>query len=382
MSEIKSASSSSTSIATDALQPRYISELDGLRGILSWWVVVSHFLQFTGYDQSTLGRGLRILALGGYAVDVFIILSGFVIHKLWHDKRERFRTFITRRFLRIWPAYIVCLIVALALRPCIHITLANSFGNPKFASIKQDLWDNEQSHLISHVLVHIPMLHAAIPETILPSSSIALLGPAWSISLEWQFYLIAIPLFLSLNKWKERGWIMFACAAGLGWMFLYSPPFDDWFPMRGFLSQKLLLFGIGIASHELWRAVYEKRESVAPAMLWFATAILFITLSLPLAIWGVVFATMLNSSSFIAKLLNSSYIQFLGRVSYSTYLGHMHVIFLIQTVVLSVYPTVGKQAMLAVLLVIGTPLILLWSVALYRWVEKPAIALGRRLRAQ
>lgn len=367
----------------DVLKQRNIPELDGLRGLLSWWVVVCHVLQCACYNQSNLGRGFRILVHGDYAVEVFIILSGFVIHKLWHDKREPFRIFITRRFLRLWPAYMVCLVGALALRPCMAIALAHPLGgDPNLATLDNELWENEQKYLVAHFFAHLPMLHAAIPETILPSSSIAILSPAWSISLEWQFYLVAMPLFWSLHRWKERAWVCFACIAGIGWMFRYSPPFDDWFPMRAFLSQKLLLFGIGMASHELWRALYGRSENVGPAIIWIAGAVLALTLSLPLAIWVFVFATILMPSSYTAKFLNSTLIQFLGRVSYSTYLGHMLVVYLIQGVLFNIYPTIGKQAMLGSLAVLGTPLIVLLSVSLYFWVEKPAIALGRRLRTQ
>ena len=95
-----------------------LPELEGIRGVLSWWVVICHILQQAGYSEAALGRGWRILVHGDYAVDVFIILSGFVIHKLWHDAREPYRVFITRRFLRLWPAYAVCLLGALAVRPC------------------------------------------------------------------------------------------------------------------------------------------------------------------------------------------------------------------------------------------------------------------------
>jgi len=55
-----------------------LAELDALRCFLSWWVVLDHLLLFSGYRYETLPSFVRILERGDYAVDVFIILSGFV----------------------------------------------------------------------------------------------------------------------------------------------------------------------------------------------------------------------------------------------------------------------------------------------------------------
>jgi len=44
---------------------------------------------------------------------------------------------------------------------------------------------------MSHLLAHLTLLHGALPHNILPASEYMFLAPAWSLSLEWQFYLIA-----------------------------------------------------------------------------------------------------------------------------------------------------------------------------------------------
>jgi peptidoglycan/LPS O-acetylase OafA/YrhL len=357
---------------------RRLPELEGLRGLLSWWVVISHALLLSGYSVETLGRGWRLFAHGDQAVDVFIILSGFVIHKLWHDSREPYPIFIARRFLRLWPCFMVCLLAALALRPCFASALAGPpLGDPAVHAQALANWAHEEAHFGAHLAAHVTMLHGAIPETILPGASIALLAQAWSISLEWQFYLVAPLLFAGLNRGRSTAWVLFAAVAGAGWLWRYVPPFDLWFPMQAFLPQKLLLFAVGIVSHELWRAFRDFGGGLAPALLGLAVLSLAFTLSLPLAIWLAVLAVALSRHGLARRIFDSAPVQALGRVSYSTYLGHMLVMWVVQAAVFHFRPAVTAPQMVAALLGIGGPLIFLLSLALYHWVEAPAIRFGR-----
>ena len=368
----------------DARPVHRLPELEGLRGLLSWWVVLCHALTHSGYSIATVGRGWRILLHGDYAVDVFIILSGFVIHKLWHDKREPYRVFVARRFLRLWPAYAVCLLGALVLRPCISAILdhAPPAALPEwtnFVTAGRQTWQCEQVHFAAHLAAHAPMLHSAIPETLLPRSSIAFLGPAWSISLEWQFYLVAPLLFWELQKRRSLAWLLFAVAAGLGWMFRYTHPLDTWFPMEAFLPQKLLLFGIGVISHEIWAAFDTSAARAAPALLGLAMLVLFFTLSIPLALWLAVLSSVFASRSLLKAALSSAPLQFLGRVSYSTYLGHVLVLWAVLPLLYRFLPSAGPRSMFTALALTSVPLILLLSAGLHRWVEAPAIRFGHRI---
>ena len=361
-----------------------LPELEGLRGVMSWWVVVCHLLQQAGFTESGLGRGWRILAHGEYPVDVFIILSGFVIHKLWHDAQEPYGVFITRRFLRLWPAYAICLLGALVLRPCLagllaHAPLAHAPGSAEHLAASRQNWQHEEEHFSAHLLAHLPMLHSAVPETILPVSSLAFLGPAWSISLEWQFYLIAPPLFWFLKKGGSFAWLAFAGVAGVGWMLRYVPPLSIWFPMEGFLPQKLLLFGLGMISHQVWFAFPDPTERAAPALLSLALLVLFLTLSIPLALWIAVLAGIFSSQGLLKRALDSAPLQFLGRVSYSTYLGHMLILWAVQPLIFRAMPAIDGPQMLVALCLLAVPLIVVFSVLLHRCIEAPAIRLGRRI---
>ena len=68
--------------------------LDVSRGLLSWLVVAVHALWLGGFHGAIQGR------TGAYAVDGFIILSGFVITQLLVIKKEPYGIFIDRKSTR------------------------------------------------------------------------------------------------------------------------------------------------------------------------------------------------------------------------------------------------------------------------------------------
>ncbi|MDR5730539.1 MAG: acyltransferase, partial [Terriglobia bacterium] len=95
-----------------------VPELDGIRGIAILLVVLLHF----GARPSHVPRILTApFALGWTGVDLFFVLSGFLITGILLDTTDRprfFSTFWFRRFLRIFPAYWLLLaLYFLILRP-------------------------------------------------------------------------------------------------------------------------------------------------------------------------------------------------------------------------------------------------------------------------
>ena len=84
--------------------------LDGLRGFASLWVLVGHAMFLTGYK-------VMILAEPDLAVELFIIISGFLMTFHYQARQARepwtapdtWRIFWVRRFFRIAPLYYVCL---------------------------------------------------------------------------------------------------------------------------------------------------------------------------------------------------------------------------------------------------------------------------------
>src|SRR6266446_8851176 len=110
-----------------------IPELDGIRGIAIGMVLIAHFFLVVSRPGSGLAYALVPLRLDWSGVDLFFVLSGFLIGGILLDARESsnyFRVFYTRRFFRIVPLYAVLLFtVALAMY------LSSAGANGKYEEI-------------------------------------------------------------------------------------------------------------------------------------------------------------------------------------------------------------------------------------------------------
>jgi peptidoglycan/LPS O-acetylase OafA/YrhL len=154
--------------------PGYIPELQGLRGIAVLAVVIYHCharLEGTRFPIDWI----HYASLWGWAgVNLFFVLSGFLITSILVEARDKphyFRNFYARRALRIWPVYVLLLIVCYSVPEWfLGDTLAH-----------QDGWKT----LVAYALFLQNLRHAPLPGT---------LGPTWSLAIEEQYYLAWAPL--------------------------------------------------------------------------------------------------------------------------------------------------------------------------------------------
>jgi peptidoglycan/LPS O-acetylase OafA/YrhL len=99
----------------------------------------------------------------------------------------------------------------------------------------------------AHLLAHLLLLHGLLPQGLLPYAYITLLGPAWSLSTEWQFYLL-----IGLLAPKHLGRFALALAA-LSALYHILPLPPWWQFSRAFLPEAAAYFALGIASAILLR---------------------------------------------------------------------------------------------------------------------------------
>lgn len=110
----------SGAVVTNLTRAHYV-QLDGLRGLAILMVIVYHFfLTLPGFQGPGVNPVLQLAQAGWMGVDLFFVLSGFLITNILIETRTTqhyFRNFIARRTLRIWPLYYLSLVLLLLLVP-------------------------------------------------------------------------------------------------------------------------------------------------------------------------------------------------------------------------------------------------------------------------
>lgn len=390
----------------DPIRMRRIPELDGLRALLAWWVVVYHArgANFAATPDFLHGPQ-RLLSQGSLAVAVFMILSGFVIFFLLDREHETYRNFVARRFLRLHPVFALCFVAMLGLH---GIYVANLLANAAhiapdtLAMLLADAARVERD-LPAQLAVHAVMLHGAVPASILPNAAGAFLTPAWSISLEWQFYLIAPFVYWLARAGGAAGAALWALVT-LGFFATRS-----WWPefsFDAFLPLQLHYFSIGIGSYYAlkWITIARPRPRLLSWGPWAVVAgvaalvaIQIVRLGVergstpgrwfPTALWAFVFAVVAAHvggadgalSRGVRRVLQLRPLERLGVVSYSTYLVHWPVMVLCQAVFRGLLDQPSPTTLWWLHVAVSFPLIVASSLVLYRFVEAPAMAFGRRI---
>jgi peptidoglycan/LPS O-acetylase OafA/YrhL len=231
-----------------------LSYLEGLRGYMSIWVFFSHVLTVAAlsfYKESVIGR---ILGNGEYPVIIFIILSGFVTHILLDSKKESYTTFLTRRAFRLFPIYLVCLVISIFMLDIVKDGLSGIiWENPDNLRRIIAVDTTKNNHFIVNIVSHLFLLHGLIPDNIIPASY-TIMGQSWSLTLEWQFYLI-IPLIhyfiVNINTLKANTVFMVSLAFVMVVSKIYMP-------QKTFIPNMLYYFGIGYFSYSCYKLYVKK----------------------------------------------------------------------------------------------------------------------------
>src|SRR5687768_14113785 len=113
-------SASSKGAFSNAGIGHHVPALDGLRGVAVTQVVIMHCVMYLGYISAVHPTVVSITGIGWSGVDLFFVLSGYLITGILLDSRENtgyFKTFYVRRVLRIFPLYYGYLAIAFLIVP-------------------------------------------------------------------------------------------------------------------------------------------------------------------------------------------------------------------------------------------------------------------------
>lgn len=339
--------------------PRHLDALTGIRGIAAWGVVLYHIrLSLTGLLPP---QAIALFAKGYLAVDLFFILSGFVI---WYNYAERIaaggwaetRLFLWRRFARVWPLHGAILAAFIGFAMLLIATGRDASGYP---------------------LGELP-LHLLLVQNWGLTGELAWNHPAWSISTELAAYLLFPALVLAARWERVPSWALLGLAGAL------ALALHGIFAARGLaglgedipgmgLWRCLAGFAMGCTLCLLWRRWQaEPRGGVLAALGCVAVLAIGLGLGLPETAWiPAAFYTGLLALALgrgpVVRLLGGRTLTYLGEISYSTYLAHFLLFILFKLAFVDASLQLGWAGLGGYL-----GLVLVASVGLYHGLEKPA----------
>lgn len=350
------------------------SVLDSWRGLCALWVVLYHFRVLSHVND------LWITRQGFIAVDFFFALSGFVIAHAYGAQlgtfAERAR-FVIRRFGRLYPLHIVCLLVVLAMETArwgAGLAVGHDIGKPAF--------EGETSLIAlaaNLVLVQGLGLFDEFTWNV----------PAWSISVE----LAVCMIFVVASIWKRP--VLTAAVLGVGacaalvW-FVHNLPVEG----RTALARGVAGFFLGVLAQRLHAVCRAKGWSPSG---WLELATPFVVFA-AMWLWGkgvwpasaVIFSGLVFLFAFekgpLSRVMKVPFLMKWGETSYSIYLVHYPMVLAVfgaaalygsitgvdvfvqaRAVTLNLGgPWIGDLATLAFL-----ALVILTAKVTYRWIETP-----------
>ncbi len=364
----------------------HLSSLDGFRAALALWVYMGHVAYAVGLFNPAL-------ALHPIAVDLFMVLSGFLMVHTWkgslgNDKllSHTTLTFYIARFFRIAPLYYFLLLLSYFALPELagmHDMTAKIFPPP---------WATDLLNYSPHTSWNFDhfrwfFLHATFLFGIVPGMENSTPLPDWSLSLEMQFYLILPALLVFIKKIPPlflAATVALMCAASPkllgnyldpGWLAHFGQPSALPYRLNAFVAGMILA---------LW---LKNRDADKPCSLTdiyaaVSAMICILPLSKPAILLYLLFVMLTTGQTlFFSSLFSLKPLRFLGEISYSIYLGHILIVTPV-VFLLTQQPGFISLAPLSRFLIsvaVTAPVVIATAYILYQLIEIPFIKLGRKL---
>jgi peptidoglycan/LPS O-acetylase OafA/YrhL len=300
----------------DRLPEARIDFIDGFRGIAILLVVAYHYFSFWGpenrnlYPYGALGVDFPAFKYGFYGVQLFFVVSGFVI-AMTLERTTGIVDFAIRRFARLWPAMFLCSLIT-------YFVL----------TVWPDYWPQRPINF----LPSLTFLDGTIVwEKILPGLNAQYIeGAYWTLFVEVRFYFYAgLIYFLSTRRFSTNFAtfsavvvIIYCLAAVAGNAHLKGIVHDT------FVAPYLPWFLGGIAAFDWSRG--RRRLAVGLAAISFVSMIWLRALNAPDAnVWVAVIVAGMFGSCFllsgVRRMFAARWLSMVRLSSYSLYLLHQRI---------------------------------------------------------
>lgn len=339
-----------------------LNQLTSIRGIAAWWVVLFHSQML--FDDSLPPALANVIAHGYLAVDLFFILSGFVIYLNYNSKvasgfPASAIAFYLNRFARIYPVHLLML--------GSYLLLAGAFVYFSKSGVTPDSY-SAKSFVESVFLIHAWF-----------GTGMSWNVPSWSISAEWFVYLLFPLITLILRKHLKTMLSHIAISAFiLALIYCTYSAMDVNSLGTDILSMALIrvcfefllgtIIGSAYVSHLAFLKQYKKWILIAFAVI----SIIYVNFDIkdyvlfPAAFFFLIIY-MCVEDSILQTVFSNRVLVYLGEISYSTYMVHYLVYDLFKAVWVSESSNVNQGY-----LALSFLAVLLMSMLTYHFVEMPS----------
>ena len=310
-----------------------LSELDSLKGIACLFVLLFHYTtQYAKAFETEATLQLLNFKYGGYGVDLFFVISGFVI-LLTINKVKTPKEFIYKRFSRLYPTFWICV--------CITFFLVNAS--------ELNIYQRDLNELVVN-LTMVPDIFGVK----------RIDGAYWSLLPELFFYFLMFNLLI-FNKVKSINLICFI------WLLLIGiNSYSDVMPIRVLLNLRfgyLFILGINFYKIKVREANWQNHLLI---ILSFFTSFFVNDSLIKHTIVALIIAVFYLFSYGYLKWLKFKFLIKIGEISYALYLLHQFIGF----VIISKLINLGVESGV-VLLIVPTVIVLILAFFVTEYMEKP-----------
>jgi peptidoglycan/LPS O-acetylase OafA/YrhL len=313
----------------------HIPELDGLRGIAILMVMLGHFWLGARPDDSAERMLYNVLQNGWIGVDLFFVLSGFLITGILLDAKGKdhyFRNFYARRALRIFPLYYGFLFLWFWVAPAV---IGLDPNGPFARGRESQLW------FWTYMSNNLSVVKGAV----IPHG----LNHFWTLAIEEQFYLVWPAIVLLVSSRRLRTICLWLIPLGLATrIWLMTTPYGH---TAGYVLTPARIATLGIGA---WLASAMREPHIRGAIeryaprVFVSSGIVLLALNLPdlrfdgfepvmqtvgfplLAIASaallVLAMTPRKRWTWYQRMFKSRMLRFFGKYSYGMYVLHLPVI--------------------------------------------------------
>jgi exopolysaccharide production protein ExoZ len=315
--------------------------MEGARGLAVILVFFVHYYWalrlYLPAESASLWLSKTFERIGHAGVDIFFVLSGYLIYSAVRSRNYETLRFLRRRAVRLYPTFLAMLGLYIAL----------SWAVPGRSSKWPVAWVDKLAYLAQNLLL-TPGILKIDP----------LLSVAWTLSYEVLFYLGMPLLMVGFRLGRRPQWIRLSVLALFGLSYgaasvLYSATAWPGPLLYPFNHIRMSMFLGGVFLYELKDAPWMERFFTSRHGAGMSFAVFLGGLALPLwitkpsylsflvvpAAWGepvrtagllagcpAFIACCLLANNFVARIMSADSIRWLGNMSYSYYLSHSLVV--------------------------------------------------------